>query len=81
MPFSASTLSASTFERRSGAYYTEQIVVADNSLTVFSSGIICNLSAKVNRFTMKIFKPLLKIFAVIAVAVIIGYFLYVGTLV
>lgn len=29
----------------------------------------------------KIIKPLLKIFAVIAVAVIIGYFLYVGTLV
>ena len=29
----------------------------------------------------KIIKPLLKIFAVIVVAVIIGYFVYVGTLV
>ena len=29
----------------------------------------------------KIIKPLLKIFAVIAVVVIIGYFVYVGTLV
>lgn len=84
MPFSANTLCVSAFERRSGAYYAEQIVVTINLLTAFSSFIIRRKWKKVKQNEektekiMKTLKRILKILLVILIALVVGYFIWTG---